>query len=145
MSMMLLHWNVDTDFASRTCFPRRNNVTVKNSEQLSLPMRLINNVPIRKLHFDKTHKLWKNWILKWCQGGKGEKASILTWIAWVVRLKMGCNVKLRYCILCRIFTEFFTEFNSPKIKNFKFWITELFAHFLKTLNSPYFFTRIYRL
>jgi hypothetical protein len=48
--------------------------------------------------------------------GKGEKASI----AGVVRLKMGCNVKPRYRIFCRIFTEFFTEFNSPKIKNFKF-------------------------
>jgi hypothetical protein len=40
---------VNTDFTNRTCFPRRNNVIVKNSEQLSLPMRLINNVPTRKL------------------------------------------------------------------------------------------------
>ena len=31
----------------------------------------------------------------------------------------------------RISTDFFTEFNSPKIKSLKFWITELFTHFLK--------------
>ena len=43
------------------------------------------------------------------------------------------------------FHRIFTEFNSPKIKNFEFWITESFAHFLKTLNSPYFFTGIYRI
>jgi hypothetical protein len=29
VNMMLLHWNVDTDFTSRTCFPSRNNVMVK--------------------------------------------------------------------------------------------------------------------
>ena len=29
------------------------------------------------------------------------------------------------------FHRIFTEFNSPKIKNLKFWITGLFAHFLK--------------
>ena len=47
------------------------------------------------------------------------------------------NVKPRYRIL--------TEINSPNIKNFKFWITKLFANFLKTLNSPYFSKRIYRI
>jgi hypothetical protein len=36
MMLLVLQLNVDTDFTNRTCFPRRNNVIVKNSEQLSL-------------------------------------------------------------------------------------------------------------
>ena len=44
---------------------------------------------------------------------------------------MGCNVKPRYRIFDAFLPTFFTEFNSPKIKSLKFWITELFAHFLK--------------
>jgi hypothetical protein len=32
MNMMLLHWNVDTYFTNRACFPRRNNMIVKNSK-----------------------------------------------------------------------------------------------------------------
>ena len=47
---------------------------------------------------------------------------------------MGCNVKPRYRIFCRIITEF----NSLKIENFEFWITELFAHFLNSEFAVFF-------